>query len=167
MGSTGPVVIGYDGSAAADSAVEDAAALLAPRAALVVTVWEPGYASTLALSAPGAMLPVAAVDVRTAEQLDDAIYATARRTADMGAAKARELALQAEALVVVDRLTVADTLVRVAQEHDGAVLVIGSHGHSALGELLLGSTSKRVLKRARCPVLVAHAPKETQTEEVG
>jgi nucleotide-binding universal stress UspA family protein len=33
-------------------------------------------------------------------------------------------------------------------------IVIGSHGHTALHDLLLGSTSSAVIKRARCPVVV-------------
>lgn len=33
-------------------------------------------------------------------------------------------------------------------------IVIGSHGHSALHDLVLGSTTHGVLKDARCPVLV-------------
>jgi nucleotide-binding universal stress UspA family protein len=156
---TGPVVIGYDGSAAADHALEEAAALLAPREAVVVTVWESGYASTLALSAPGAMMPVAAVDVRAAAALDEGFYENARRVADRGTARARELGLRAEAMVLVDQLSVADTLVRVAEDRDSPLLVVGSSEHSTLGDLVLGSTSKRVLKQAPCAVLVGRAPK--------
>src|SRR3954451_19725521 len=39
---TGPVVIGYDASAASVHALMEAAALLRGRTALVVTVWKPG-----------------------------------------------------------------------------------------------------------------------------
>ena len=38
------MIIGYDGSEVADQAIKDAAALLGPRPALVVTVWEAGVA---------------------------------------------------------------------------------------------------------------------------
>ena len=42
-----------------------------------------------------------------------------------------------------------------AAEHCSAdLIVIGSHGRSGLGRLLLGSTTERVIERARCPVLV-------------
>ena len=34
------------------------------------------------------------------------------------------------------------------------LIVIGSHGGSGIGRLLLGSTAERVIERAHCPVLV-------------
>lgn len=37
-------------------------------------------------------------------------------------------------------------------------IVIGSHGHSAFYELIVGSTTNLVLRRARCPVVVVPAP---------
>lgn len=33
-------------------------------------------------------------------------------------------------------------------------IVLGSHGHGAFYDLIVGSTASRVLKRARCPVLI-------------
>ena len=42
--SSGPIIIGYDGSPVADHAIREAAALLGPRPALVVVVWESGAA---------------------------------------------------------------------------------------------------------------------------
>ena len=41
-----------------------------------------------------------------------------------------------------------------AREHDANAIVVGAHGHRALSELLLGSTSHSVLQRAECPVVV-------------
>ena len=42
-----------------------------------------------------------------------------------------------------------------AADNCGAdLIVIGSHGGSGIGRLLLGSTAERVIERARCPVLV-------------
>jgi nucleotide-binding universal stress UspA family protein len=40
------------------------------------------------------------------------------------------------------------------QARRAAFIVIGSHGHGAMFDLLVGSTTQGVLKRARCPVLV-------------
>ncbi|MDQ3624474.1 MAG: universal stress protein [Verrucomicrobiota bacterium] len=37
------------------------------------------------------------------------------------------------------------------------LIVVGSHGHGALYELLVGSVTSGILKRARCPVLVVPA----------
>ena len=38
-------------------------------------------------------------------------------------------------------------------------IVIGSHGHTAFYDLVIGSTASAVIKRARCPVIVVPAGK--------
>ena len=52
---------------------------------------------------------------------------------------------------------VAEALVRVAQDVDATLLVIGTRRRSAVGKLLLGSTAQRVLLEATCPVLAVKA----------
>jgi nucleotide-binding universal stress UspA family protein len=56
--------------------------------------------------------------------------------------------------IVVRRGSPALHILEEAEEHDAAFIVIGSHGHTAFFELLLGSTTQAVLKRARQPVVV-------------
>ena len=46
-------------------------------------------------------------------------------------------------------------LLVLADELGADLLAVGSHGHGFLGRLLLGSTSTRLLRGARCSVLVA------------
>lgn len=41
-----------------------------------------------------------------------------------------------------------------AEKHDADYIVMGSHGHTAFYELLVGSTTHGVLKRAKCPVVI-------------
>jgi nucleotide-binding universal stress UspA family protein len=152
---SGPVVVGFDGSAAAERALREAGSLFAPRRALVVVVWEAGRAFDLMeLPSVSLDLPPAGLDVRTAFEVDRVMYEQAQRLAQQGASIAREVGLDAEALAVADELTVADTLTRVAAEEEAQALVVGSHGHSTLGELLLGSTTRGVLRHADCPVVV-------------
>ena len=45
-------------------------------------------------------------------------------------------------------------------------IVIGTHGHTAFYDLLVGSTAHGVLKRAKCPVVVV-PPKVAETGEAG
>ena len=152
---SGPILIGYDGSPSADHALREAAALLGPRHALVVVVWEAGAAyETLEV----ATIPAAAIDLRTAALTDEALYEGARRTADRGARLATELGFEAEGLSVADEATVAKTLVRLAHERDAQAIVVGAHDHSRLEKLFLGSTSRQVLEHAPCPVLVVPPP---------
>ncbi|MBI5692379.1 MAG: universal stress protein [Verrucomicrobia bacterium] len=54
----------------------------------------------------------------------------------------------------------APHLLQEAEEHDARWIVIGSHGHNALFELIVGSTTQSVLKRARLPVMVVPATRE-------
>jgi len=46
------------------------------------------------------------------------------------------------------------SIIEQARKSRAAYIVIGSHGHSALYDLLAGSTATGVIKRAPCPVLV-------------
>lgn len=47
-----------------------------------------------------------------------------------------------------------------AKKRSAAYIVIGSHGHTAFHDLLVGSTTSGVLKRSTCPVVVVPAPKK-------
>jgi nucleotide-binding universal stress UspA family protein len=48
----------------------------------------------------------------------------------------------------------ADEIVREALGSGADFIVVGSHGHTALYDLLVGSTTHGVLKKAACPVLI-------------
>lgn len=149
------VLIGFDGTPTSERAVREAGVLFAGRRALVVTIWEAGRAFDLALiPARGFELPLSNIDVRTAAEVDEAMYKEAAQLALWGAQLANNAGLPAESLAVADDLTVADTLVRLAKEHDAAVIVVGAHRHGRIAELLLGTTSRGVIERAPCPVLV-------------
>jgi nucleotide-binding universal stress UspA family protein len=50
----------------------------------------------------------------------------------------------------------AETLVRVAEEKEFDLIVMGRRGHSAVTRWMLGSISERVLRYAHCPVMVVH-----------
>jgi nucleotide-binding universal stress UspA family protein len=45
-------------------------------------------------------------------------------------------------------------IIRVAEEEDVSVIVIGSHGKSDIVEMLLGSVAEKVARKAKRPVLV-------------
>jgi nucleotide-binding universal stress UspA family protein len=155
---SGPVVIGFDGTTAAERALRESAGLLAPRQALVVVVWEAGRAFELMTLPTHALdMPPVSLDIRAAIEAEKAAYEAAERLAEQGAALASDLGYQAEGLAVADDLTVADTLLRVATERDSQALVVGSHGRQGLTAVLLGSTSKAVVQRAPCPVVVVRS----------
>jgi nucleotide-binding universal stress UspA family protein len=153
--NSGPIIVGFDGTPAAQHALTEAAELFAPRRALVVVVWEAGRAFDLTTLPTQALEPPPiTLDIRRGFELDQAMYEAAQRLAERGAAIGRDRGLDAEGLAVADDVTVADTLVRLAKERAAQAIVVGAHGHSALTELILGSTSRDVVRRAPCPVVI-------------
>lgn len=44
--------------------------------------------------------------------------------------------------------------IRMAREQDIDLIVLGSHGHSALEYILIGSVAEKVARKAPCPVLI-------------
>lgn len=49
-----------------------------------------------------------------------------------------------------------------ATSSKAAYIVMGSHGHGAIYDLLVGSTTHGVLMKAACPVLVVPSPRRTK-----
>ncbi len=150
------MLIAFDGSAAARQGVAAAAKLLAPRRAVVVTVWEEGLAYATASPLDGGMSGTPITDPVTAQDLDRSIHEQAERVSRDGADLARSLGLDAEPLPVADAGGVAHTILDLAGELHAAAIVIGSRGLSGLRARLEGSTSKGVVKRASCPVILVH-----------
>jgi nucleotide-binding universal stress UspA family protein len=50
-------------------------------------------------------------------------------------------------------------IIEQAEKNGADYIVMGSHGHTALYDLLVGSTTHGVLMRAKCPVIVVPAVK--------
>lgn len=49
-------------------------------------------------------------------------------------------------------------IIRVAREMVSDLIVMGSHGRTGLGHLLIGSVAERVVRKAPCPVLTVRDP---------
>jgi nucleotide-binding universal stress UspA family protein len=52
----------------------------------------------------------------------------------------------------------ADQILRVAQETNCDLIVMGTHGRTGLGRLLMGSVAEEVLRKSPCPVLTVKTP---------
>jgi nucleotide-binding universal stress UspA family protein len=159
MMASGPVVIGFDGTVAAQRAVRVAGELLGPRRALVVVAIEEGVAFGEVMAPVFVSgLPATELEVRTAVRAEQAVIEQAIGVAQKGAALAQEVGLEAESVVVGDEVSAARTVLRVAEEQDASVVVVGGRRRGALSRLFLGSTANEVLKRALRPVLVVRDP---------
>jgi nucleotide-binding universal stress UspA family protein len=65
------------------------------------------------------------------------------------------------AIAVEHRLALGDAageIVSLAREVKADLIVMGTHGRSGVGRLLLGSVAEAVLRRAPCPVLTLKMP---------
>jgi nucleotide-binding universal stress UspA family protein len=141
------IIWATDGSEAADHALPYVKELAAPNGSKVIVCH-----SVLALLGPRAGgVPIAADE--------DDIEAKIRGQVD---------ALGSEGIDASLRIVGGDTvhgaahdIVRVADEEGADLIVAATRGHTALGGLLLGSVTQRLLYVANCPVLVvpvrAHA----------
>jgi predicted phosphoribosyltransferase/nucleotide-binding universal stress UspA family protein len=52
----------------------------------------------------------------------------------------------------------AEEIVRLAEDQDCDLIVLGTHGRSGLRRLVLGSVAEQVLRQAPCPVLTVKSP---------
>lgn len=161
---SGPVVIAFDGSPESEHAIRETGPLLEGRPALVVVVWKAGVGFELVeLPTSSVGLPPSTIDIRTALEMEQSMAERAERIAQKGAGLARDAGFaDPEGLAVADEMDVPvhETIADVARERDAQAVVVGAHGHSAVGEVLLGSISRGVIKRAPCPVVVVRRPKE-------
>lgn len=51
-----------------------------------------------------------------------------------------------------------DGILRVAREVHADLVVMGTHGRTGLGRLLMGSVAEQVMRKAPCPVLTVKTP---------
>jgi len=146
-----PVLLCFDGSEDAATAIARAAELLAPRRAVVLTVWEPvatwePYDPATILSAPVSKLLSKELGI------DEIAAELAQEKARQGAALATGAGFTAQGRVAHGKTW--RTICDVAEETDAATIVLGARGLSRVGSLLLGSVSSAVLAHAKRPVLV-------------
>ncbi len=52
--------------------------------------------------------------------------------------------------------SIVDEIIKYASEHDIDLIVLGTHGHTGLSRLLIGSVAEKVVRLAACPVLTIH-----------
>ncbi len=64
--------------------------------------------------------------------------------------------------IVVERRLVegapAEEILSVARDVGADLVVLGTHGRTGLGRLLMGSVAERVIHKATCPVLTVRSP---------
>ena len=62
--------------------------------------------------------------------------------------------------------TPADEIVQLAADFNADVVVMGTHGHTGLKRLVLGSVAENVVRKAPCPVWVVRPKQRAEVAEV-
>ena len=67
--------------------------------------------------------------------------------------------------ILVENGQPVDRIIETAEKTDCDIIVMGSRGQGMLAEVMLGSTSRRVLRRCKKPVLVVRMPNAVNQKE--
>jgi nucleotide-binding universal stress UspA family protein len=90
----------------------------------------------------------------------------ARKQLDGIVAKVKETCPRIEGIVVIDEP--GHAILKIADERQADLLVVGTHGRHGLSRLMLGSVAERVLRCSRIPVLtmLGHGEREARMKEL-
>jgi nucleotide-binding universal stress UspA family protein len=152
------VLLCYDGSADAKSAIDRAGGMLKSSPAVVLSVWEP-FMDLVARAGLGMAYGAPTWDV---DEVDAASERSAAALADEGAARAREVGLDAQPRTTARHGSVAGAILDVAGELDAEAIVLGTRGLTGVKSLLVGSVAHVVLQHADRPVIVVPSPEVTE-----
>lgn len=125
----------------------------------VADVWLPGPSSEDAVRASG-QDPTAAFP--RARQLAEQALAQAREFSERGCARLRSEFPKWRVSAESAADSPAWSIIAAAERIGADLVVVGSHGRSAIGRVLLGSVSMRVLDELRCSVRIGRAPPQRQ-----
>jgi len=144
-----PLLVCYDGSEGARTALDAAAPLFAPHEAVVACYWQPFGESPTRFGIELLEL------VQDADSINEREEALAWQVAEEGAALAREAGLDAEPLARRIDTPVNEAILLHADELDAVAIVLGSRKKTTVRSLLLGDTANEIVQRAARPVFVA------------
>ncbi len=155
------VLICYDGSPDARSAIERAGELMGGEPATILTVWEP-YTEALARTPSAVGLSPGFPDL---EGIDELSQKNAEQVSREGTDLAKRLGLNAQPRVVAQTTSIANTILAHCEAVGASVIVIGTRGRTGLKSLLLGSVSHGVLQHADVAVMVVPSPEIAESRQ--
>jgi nucleotide-binding universal stress UspA family protein len=64
--------------------------------------------------------------------------------------------------IIVERGNPVEEIINHSKKLNCDLIVMGTHGHGTLEDVMIGSTARRVVRRSRIPVLVVRLPEEDE-----
>lgn len=165
------ILIGYDGSGCADAAIDDLQRAGLPREAealvlSVTEVWLPPPPPSSYEIVEAAQAAESPADLQQMYMEGSPAMGEARALATRAAERLRnnfpEWTVRADAACG----SPASELIKSADEWKPDLIVVGSHGRTALGRFVMGSVSQKVLTEARCSVRIARGRVEVDSSPV-
>jgi len=62
--------------------------------------------------------------------------------------------------IIVERGNPVEQILKHAEARSCDLIVMGTHGHGTLEDVMIGSTARRIVRRSKIPVLVVRLPEE-------
>jgi nucleotide-binding universal stress UspA family protein len=62
--------------------------------------------------------------------------------------------------IIVERGNPVEEIIKYSKDRNCDLIVMGTHGHGTLEDVMLGSTARRVIRRSKIPVLVVRLPED-------
>jgi nucleotide-binding universal stress UspA family protein len=142
------ILLPIDGSDAADAAVEHAADLART------------YDATVHVFSAVEPIPSAEADVAT---ILETMQADAERIVGDVADRLRDAGV--DATTDVRTGSAYRTIIAYAEEPGVDLIVMGTHGRSGVGRVLLGSVTEKVVRHADVPVMTVRQPEDAENED--
>lgn len=159
------IFIAYDGSEAADTAIDSMRRAGLPNEgveALVMSVGEVWLPPETA-DDDDMFPPVAPPGLKEARQHAENVMQAARDAAKRGAERVQQIFSRWHVTPEAQNGSPAFELLNRAQEWKADLIVVGSHGHTAISRFVLGSVSQKILTEASTPVHVGRMETGTGT----
>ena len=150
------ILVGYDGSPSAEAALADLKRAGLPRnaEAMVISVFEEWIPAPASIGGVATTFPM--------EELKEVKEATSLAKSAKAVIKTLfpEWLVQARGMIGYP----ANTILELADEWNPELIVVGSHGRTALGRFFFGSVSQKVLQAANCAVRIARESRRSGDE---
>jgi nucleotide-binding universal stress UspA family protein len=153
------ILICYDGSPDAKSAIEQGGVLLKGESAAVLSVWQP-FVQLLERT----YLGFGMIDINP-EDIDTPARKSAEDRAAEGAELARAAGFDAQPRTASQETTTAEAILSEAAAVDASAILMGSRGLTGLGSFVQGSVSHAVIQHADRAVIVVPSPKVAEERQ--